>query len=142
MSGAPARLLAAGAAAVALAAAGGCGGITSPDLFVVQREGSTPHARLTLLVSEEGVAQCNGGAHRRLSDPQIVKARAIQEEIKNQASSHLVLAARPGSVLSYRLRDQDGTVRFADNSAGQPKVLRQLALFVLQTAQQVCKLPE
>jgi hypothetical protein len=45
-------------------------------------------------------------------------------------------------VFGYRLRDQDGTVRFADNSAHQPKVFRQLQLFVLQTAQQVCKLPE
>ena len=40
------------------------------------------------------------------------------------------------------MRDADGTVRFADNSRGQPAVLRQLVLFVLQTAQQVCHLPE
>jgi len=33
-------------------------------------------------------------------------------------------------------------VRFADDSAGQPKVFRQLALFVLQTAQTICGLPE
>ncbi len=122
--------------------AGGCGGITSPDLFLVQRQGSTPHARLTMLVTEEGVVQCNGGAHLRLSDPQIVQARAIQEEIKTPASRHTALLARPGSVLSYRLRDQDGSVAFADNSAAQPKVFHQLALFVLQVAQQVCRLPE
>lgn len=120
----------------------GCGGITSPDLFLVQREGSTPHAKLTLLVTEEGVVQCNGGAHLRLSDPQIVKARAIQEEIKEQAAAHLSLPALAGSVFSYHLRDQDGTVHFADNSAHKPKVLQQLQLFVLQTAQQTCKLPE
>ncbi len=45
-------------------------------------------------------------------------------------------------MLRYHVRDVDGTVSFADNSAGQPTVLRQLALFVLQTAQQVCHLPE
>jgi hypothetical protein len=33
-------------------------------------------------------------------------------------------------------------VRFSDDSAKQPKVLRRLALFVLQTAQRVCRLPE
>jgi hypothetical protein len=33
-------------------------------------------------------------------------------------------------------------VRFSDNSVRQPAVFRQLALFVLQTAQQVCHLPE
>ena len=30
---------------------------------------------------------------------------------------------------------------FADNPPGQPKVFHNLALFVLQTAQQVCHLP-
>jgi hypothetical protein len=45
-------------------------------------------------------------------------------------------------VLSYYLRDENGSVSFADNSASQPKVFRNLALFVLQTAQQVCHLPQ
>ncbi len=45
-------------------------------------------------------------------------------------------------MLSYYVRDVDGTVRFSDNSAAQPPVLRQLALFVLQTAQQVCHLSQ
>jgi hypothetical protein len=45
-------------------------------------------------------------------------------------------------VLSYHVRDVDGTVSFSDNSAGQPAVLRQLALFVLQTSQQLCHLPQ
>ena len=42
----------------------------------------------------------------------------------------------------YGVRDENGTVHFADNSCGQPKVLHELALFVLKTAQQVCGLPE
>jgi hypothetical protein len=70
-----------------------------------------------------------------------VQARAIQEEMHDPASKHTSLPARAGSVLSYYLRDENGTVRFADNSAGQLKVFRNLALFVLQTAQQVCHLP-
>ena len=139
---APPPALASVVAAAAVALLAGCGGIKSPDLFIVQREGSTPHARLTLLVTEEGIVQCNGGPHLRLSDQQIVTARAIQEDLKTQASKHLALPPRSGSVLSYRLRDQDGSVSFADNSAGQPKVFRQLQLFVLQAAQQLCKLPQ
>jgi hypothetical protein len=129
---------------VALAA---CGGITAPDLFIVQRSGSGPHARLTLLVNEEGAVHCNGVASRdgrrlKLSDSSLVQARAIQEDLKEPASAHLSLPAHPGSVLSYAVRDEDGSVRFSDNSTGQPKVLRRLALFVLQTAQRVCGLPE
>jgi hypothetical protein len=45
-------------------------------------------------------------------------------------------------VLSYYLRDENGSVRFSDDSSGQPAVFRRLALFVLQTAQQICHLPE
>jgi hypothetical protein len=138
-----ARALAAGCVACALAAAalGGCGGVIAADLFVVTRTGPGPAQRLTLLVNEEGTVHCNGGPPRKLSDAQLVQARGIQEEIHDAASSHLNLAPRPGSVFAYSLRDVDGTVRFADNSASQPHVLRELGLFVLQVAQQVCRLP-
>ncbi len=131
-----------GLAACAAAAAAGCGGVQAADLFVVYRSGSIPAARLTLLVDEEGGVHCNGGPTLKLGDPQIIQARDIQEELHDPASSHLSLPPRPGSVLSYYVRDEDGTVRFSDNSQGQPTVLRRLALFVLQTAQQVCHLAE
>jgi hypothetical protein len=131
--------------ALALAAAlalGGCGGVLSPDLFVVYRSGSTPGAKLTLLVNEEGVVQCNPDpahpAPHHLSDPQIIEARVIQEDLKGPASQRESFPAAKGSVLSYHVRDQDGTVAFADNSPGQPAVTRKLAAFVLQVAQGVC----
>jgi hypothetical protein len=128
--------------ALALALCGGCGGILAPDLFVVERSGSTPGAKLTLLVNEEGGMRCNGGRELKLSDPQIVQARALQEELKVPAESRLQLAPGPRSVLRYRVRDENGTVSFADDSPGQPKVLRNMALFVLQVAESVCRLPQ
>jgi hypothetical protein len=140
----PARCAAALAACCMLAPAlalAGCGRVAA-DVFIVTRSGSTPHAHLVLLVNEEGGVTCNGGATHHLSDPQLVHARAIQEDLKSSADSHLVLAPRPGSVFSYAVRDADGSVSFGDNSPNQPKVLRELALFVLTTAQQVCGLPE
>jgi hypothetical protein len=120
----------------------GCGGVLSPDLFVVSRTGSSPGAKLTLLVNEEGGVHCNGGVEHRLEDPQIIEARTIQEAMKDPASRHESLPAAPRSVLSYYARDQDGTVRFSDNSPRQPAVTRKLALFVLQVAQKVCGLPQ
>jgi hypothetical protein len=132
------------AAIVAIAAAfvlGGCGGIKAPDLFIVERTGTVAGARLTLVVNEEGGVRCNGGPTLKLSDPQLVEARAIQEDLHDLASKHATLAPGAGSVLNYYVREESGTVRFGDNSSGQPHVLRQLALFVLQTAQQVCHLP-
>ena len=120
----------------------GCGGFKAPDLFIVTRSGAGPHADLTLLVNEEGGVNCNRGPTLKLSDSQIVLARAIQEELKETAEAHLSLAPQPQSVLRYHLRDENGTVTFSDNSRGQSKLLHQLQLFVLQTAQQVCHLPE
>jgi hypothetical protein len=126
--------------------ASGCGGVLSPDLFVVDRTGSVPGAKLTVLVNEEGVVECNPDrahpAPRHLSDSQIIEARAIQEDLHDPASRHESLPPARGSVLSYYVRDQDGFVRFADNSPGQPAVMRKLALFVLNVAQSVCGLPQ
>jgi hypothetical protein len=137
---APRALGAALAGACLAVAAAGCGGnVEAADLFVVTRSG--PHAQLTLL-DEEGNVDCNGRRAGKLGDKQIVKARGITEDLEKPASEHLSLPARPGSVFSYRLRDANGSVGFADNSSGQPKVTRELALFVLETAQQVCKLAE
>ena len=137
---AAARALALALCCCALSACGA--GVSAADLFIVHRTGATPHARLTLLVDEEGNVRCNGGRQLKLSDKQLVKARAIQEELQNEAASHLTLPARAKSVFSYFLRDENGWVRFSDNSSGQPPPLRELQLFVLSVAQQVCRLPE
>ena len=136
---------ASGCAAIALL--GACGGVKAPDLFLVQRSGSGPHAALTLLVDEEGGVRCNGVARRgtrrlKLSDSQLVQARAIEEDLQEPSASHVSLARGARSVLSYYVRDEKGAVRFSDDSAGQPKVFRELALFVLQTAQRICGLPQ
>jgi hypothetical protein len=126
-------------AALALA---GCGGIIAPDLFIVHRTGPGAGRSLTLLVNEEGAVHCNGVSAPKLSDSQLVQARAIQEDLHDPAARHLSLPPAPGSVTSYYVRDEAGTVRFSENSPGQPGVLRRLTLFVLQAAQQVCHLPQ
>lgn len=122
--------------------AGGCGGVLSPDLFVVYRSGSAPAAKLTVLVNEEGVVRCDGGAPHHLDDPQIIEARTIQEGLQGPASRRESFPAAKGSVLSYSVRSQDGAVSFADNSPGQPQVTRKLAAFVLSVAQGVCGIPQ
>lgn len=122
-------------------AGAGCGGVKSADLFIVYRSGSVAGARLTLLVNDGGTVRCNGGAQRALSDADLVRARAIQDDLHDPAVSRTSLRAGPRSVLRYYVRDPDGSVRFSDDSQGQPQVFQQLALFVLQTARGVCRLP-
>ena len=127
--------------AVAALPLAGCGGIRAPDLFLVQRSGTVPGAPLTLLVNDEGGVRCNGGPLRKLGDAQLLEARAVQEDLRGSAAKHLSLSPGPRSVLSYRVRDENGSVSFSDDSSGQPPVFHRLALFVLQTAQRVCGLP-
>jgi hypothetical protein len=130
------------AALVCALGAGGCGGIRAPDLFLVQRSGASPGAALTLLVNEEGGVHCNGGPEGKLSDPALLQARAIQEGLKAPASAHLALPPGREPVFSYFVRDENGSVRFDDDSPAQPKVLHELQAFVLATAQGVCRLPQ
>jgi hypothetical protein len=133
-------------AVLAAAMMSGCGGVLSPDLFIVYRSGNVPGAKLTVLVTEEGAVQCNPNPAQpliyHLSDPQIIEARNIQEDLKNPASRNESFPAVRGSVLSYYVRDQDGSVHFADNSPSQPAVTRKLAGFVLNVAQGLCRLPQ
>ena len=58
----------------------GCGGVRAADLFLVERAGSAPGARLTMLVNEEGGVNCNGGRTLKLGDSQLIEARTIQED--------------------------------------------------------------
>jgi hypothetical protein len=125
-----------------VAALAGCGeSVTLPDLFLVTRTGGAPGERLTVLVNEGGAVHCNGGPAHQLSDPQLIRARGISEELAQPSAKHLSLPARPGSVFSYYVHDAEGTLRFADNSAAQPSALRHLAYFVLEVVQRVCHLP-
>jgi len=130
--------LALSALALALCLAiAGCGAKPA-DIFIVERTNAGTNSTLTLLVNEEGGVHCNGGKELKLGDKELVQARGIQEDLKDPASSNTVLPPQPGSVYSYALRDEAGSLRFSDNSAKQTAAMHQLQLFVLQTAQRLC----
>lgn len=137
---------AAGALLAVAALLAGCGG-PSPDLFVVERTGAVPGARLTLVVDDGGFVRCNGGERRQISSEQLIDAREIARTINGEedkpglADRDLALPPRPGSVLRYDVRTEQGRVSFADTSAGQPKDLYRLANLTRVLAKQVCGLP-
>jgi hypothetical protein len=122
-----------------LAAAAGCGG-ESGDLFAVERSGDVPGAKLRLIVDDGGTLTCNEDKPRALPAKLLLQARAIATDMEESAQHSLDLAAGPQSVLQYVVRTPDGTVRFADDSRGQPEVTQRLAYFTRQAAQQVCGL--
>jgi hypothetical protein len=128
-------------AAVALLACvlAGCGS-PAGDLFVVKRSGADRNANLTLLVSDDGTVTCNGGQRRPIPNQRLLDARRLTRRLSEQAVLHLVLPARPGSVLSYRVRMQAGTVAFSDTSRPLPRAFTELELFTKDISEDVCGL--
>ncbi len=136
------RGLCGGGVLLAILLPSGCGGgFASADLFEVKRSGPVPGASLTLVFNEGGTVRCDGGSPQPIGDAQLVLARGVQEELKEAASEHLDLPPRHGSVLGYYLRDEDGYLRFSDNSAGQSKIMHELQGLVLEVGRNVCHNP-
>ena len=125
--------------ALAVVVAAGCG-VSAPDLFAVQRTGTVPGARLTLIVSDNGSVRCNGGAGRQLPDPQLLAARQLQRDLDKPARSAVALSPGPTSVYNYSVTTPSGSVRFSDTSRGIQPVMQRLAAFTHEVAQGVCGL--
>jgi hypothetical protein len=138
------------AALLAASALAGCSGPAPPDLFLVQRSGSIPGARLTLRINDDGGAFCNGGKRKAITSAQLITAREIRRELdgdKNDDENKIGLAAKhinlpPGAVttLSYRVRSEKGTVVFSDTSAHQPQTFYRLAQLTRDVARGACGL--
>jgi hypothetical protein len=119
---------------------GGCGQ-AGADLFVVTRSGQGPGAALTLRVADDGFVRCNGGPRRRVSDSQLLLAREIERELDGDAKQRTSRPPGPGSVFSYSVKLQSGTVRFSDTSPGISKEERKAAAFTREVAVGTCRLP-
>jgi hypothetical protein len=126
------------AAAVALAACGA--GAPAHDLFLVQRAGSIPGARLALRFTDDGRASCNRGPLVDITSAQLIAARELQRDLDPLAKRRFALAPGGGSVLRYRVVLEDGAVRFADDSRGQPPPLFRLAKLTRDVARGSCGL--
>jgi hypothetical protein len=126
------------ALAVALAAAG-CGG-EARDLFLVQRGGNVPGARLALRVTDDGRASCNRGPLVDITSAQLIAARELQRDLEPLAKRRFSLPPGRDSVLRYRVELEDGSVRFADDSRGQPPALFRVAALTRAVARGPCGL--
>ena len=138
----------AGCAAALLAALllSGCGG-PSADLFLVERSGSIPGARLTMLVGDGGTVTCNRGDQKPITSDQLIDAREIardlngpKDEENGPADRGLTLPPGPGAIMRYDIRSEDGSVAFSDTSRGQPPVFYRVAKYTRDLAKGVCGL--
>ncbi|WP_205699237.1 hypothetical protein [Conexibacter sp. SYSU D00693] len=146
-----------GAALAAAMVAAGCGeGGPPADLFVVERSGSVPGARLELRLTDDGGAYCNGGERREVSSAQLLEARELQRELdgdpkeegdRGLADDGFRAGAKPDgagglrTIFSYRVRSEDGTISFADTSTGPGDVLPRFVKLTRDVARGPCGLP-
>ena len=122
-------------AGVALASCG----TPSPDLFVVQRDGTVPGARLKLLVSDQ-TARCNDGAVKNLTSNQIIEARDIRRDLLLvQSGDEAIPQAPPAQFFTFAVQTEEGTLRYPDTQQ-RPVILPRLSRFVRRVAIDTCGL--
>lgn len=137
-----------GALVVVLVSATGCGGGPPADLFLVERSGTIPGARLTLRVTDDGQVSCNGAALVAITSADLIDARQARRDLEGgddpeadgPADRGLSLPPGSGSILRYRVRAEAGTVRWADTSPRQPQVFSELAALTRRIAKGSCGL--
>jgi hypothetical protein len=115
-------------------------GAPAHDLFLVQRSGSIPGARLALRVTDDGRASCNRGPLVEITSAQLIAAREVERDLEQLAKRRFALPPGRDSVLRYRVVLEDGSVRFADDSRGQPPALFRLAKLTRDVARGSCRL--
>jgi hypothetical protein len=132
--------LRAGAATFAVVfAVVGCGlNVQSADLFALTRTGQG--TTLTLLVNDGGTIRCDGAKAKPLNDALLIQARDLADNLAGDAGKNLALPAGPGTVFTYRIKLQQGTVTFSDRDTAHHPILAQTELFTAQVAQQACGL--
>ena len=70
----------------------------------------------------------------------LLTARQLARDLEKQAALGLELPAEKGSILSYRVRLEAGTISFSDRSRGIPKSFSRVVAFTSDTARRVCKI--
>lgn len=132
------RVASAAAGLLLVVIAAGCG-TASPDLFVVERSGTVPGAKLKLLVSDTS-ARCNDGPTKQLTSEQTTEARVLTDDLRElQVKKAPVPKPADAQIFTFSVRTQEGTLRYPD-IAQRPEVLPRLTRFVRRTAIDVCGL--
>jgi hypothetical protein len=114
-------------------------GTPSPDLFVVERDGTVPGAKLSLLVSDQ-TARCNNGPVKRLTSAQIIEARDIRRDLLLvQTDDKAIPKAPPAQIFEFSVQTEEGTLRYPDTQQ-RPPLLPRLSRFVRRVAIDTCGL--
>ena len=125
--------------ALAVGTLAGCGSEPA-DLFDITRTGRDRNANVRLVVSDGGSVRCNRRAPVRLDGKRLLAARELARDLESQAALALELPRGRGTILSYRVRMEAGTIAFSDSSRGVPPTFSRLAAFAADVAERVCRI--
>ena len=129
-------LTAAGLAATVATA--GCG-TPSADLFVVERAGDLPDARVRIVVGDGTTVRCDG-RERPLPSDLLLEARGLADDIEPLLARRIRLPVPRSALLRFRVTGEQGEVRFADASPGQRPEFGRLVRFTRAVARESCGL--
>ncbi len=116
-----------------------CGlNVRSADVLLLTRTGQG--TTLTLLIGDGGTIACDGHSPKPLTDSLLIRARDLAVNLAGDATQNLHLPAGPGTVFTYRVKLQTGTVVFSDHDTAHHPLLAQTEIFAAETAQQACNL--
>jgi hypothetical protein len=123
---------AAAVAAIAAALVAGCGG--SPGNTIELRvSGAGP--RRALVVTENGLGSCNGGAMKTIASDDVLTARDIASKLKklqNRRTSY------PAGGRAFSARTIDGTVTWSESYKPLPDPLPRAELLALRLGNELC----
>lgn len=125
--------------ALLVVAASGCGTQGSADLFKVDRSGSLPGARLSLLVSDSGSVSCNGSARKRLPDPLVLEARQLARDLDRDRSVAVPQIGVVSPTYEFKVTLGSGTISWPVG-VPVPESFNRLVYFTRKVAKGVCGL--
>jgi hypothetical protein len=117
----------------------GCGA-DYPDLFLVQRTGVLPDARVDIVVNDGGTISCDRGPDERLAGRFLLDGRDIMRSLREDLEFGKVHPRAPNAQLRFRLEAPDGTIDFSETDGVHDPDLARMVQLVRELSQQVCGL--
>ena len=122
-----------------LVALAGCG-TPSADLFVVERSGDLPGAKLDLVVGDGTTVECDG-EEREMTSQQLLDARDLADDLNPLLDERITLPPEAQSLLRFKVIGEAGTAEFSDSSKGLRPEFARVIQFTRAIAKQSCGLP-
>ena len=117
-----------------------CGTQRTSDLFLVKRTGKIPGANLTLLVSDDGTASCNGGPKKQMGNELLLEARELAAQLAKDQNKPIAAIGVVNPIYDFAVSSGAGGVRWQDGNPHIPDSFKQTAYFTRRVAKQVCGL--